>query len=116
MATTSAKSIRIRNIDVGIDVNGFNATVDEIASSAPGKSSRLPWKKRSSTEQASQSTGTTEVTTSLAKQQDHLIATVTFRSADVKSKALKASRSKWIIDDVFNGVTTLYSPSDAQIE
>lgn len=118
MATTSTKYVRIRNIDTGTTADEFYSVVTGIAALRREKSSFLqPWRKRGSAEQAPQCSSTEEIfATSLAKQNDQLVATVTFRTADSKSKAPKSSPHKWIIDDVFNGVTILHSPLEAEIE
>ena len=74
---------------------------------AKEKKSKLLWKAAAS---SLSQLASTALKTSLATQSDNKIATVTFETEDIKAKALKGSPAKWLLDDAFNGIPTIYSP------
>ena len=59
---------------------------------------------------------------SLAVQHESMTATVSFRSAEVKARALKHAADQdivgtdWEIDDKFDGLTVLYTPDSIDLE
>jgi hypothetical protein len=107
MATKSVKTVRIRNISQDISTTRFTERCAQLIT-AKEKKSKLPWKAASAS--SSQSAVPTTLKTSLAAQNDNKIATVTFETEDIKAKALNGSPVDWLLDDAFNGITTIYSP------
>ncbi|KAI9648606.1 hypothetical protein NHQ30_003243 [Ciborinia camelliae] len=55
-------------------------------------------------------------TISLAVEQENQVETITLPSPRHKSKALKTDDTEWIFDDTFNGITTLHSPDDPDLD
>jgi hypothetical protein len=106
MATKSAKTIRIRNILQDITDASFKERCAQLIT-VKEKKSKLLWKAAAS---ASSQSAPTTLKISLATQSDNKIATVTFETEDIKAKALKGSPTDWLLDDAFNGITTIYSP------
>jgi hypothetical protein len=115
MATTSSKTIRIRNIAADIAEDQFNSNCLRLNNPDSEKKSKAFWKRHKA---ASSQSLTAALKTSRARQNDNDIATVTLETSAAKAKALKISPTPdhWILDDVFNGVTMLASPVDAEIE
>jgi len=61
-----------------------------------------------------------QLSISLARQSNELTGTVTFPSPEVKREAIKARHrlppNTWLSDDVFDGLTILYSPDEVEVE
>jgi hypothetical protein len=106
MATKSMNTIRIRNISQDITDASFTERCAQLVT-VKEKKSKLLWKAATS---SSAQSALTTLKTSLATQCDNKIATVTFETEDIKAKALKCSPVDWLLDDAFNGITTIYSP------
>jgi hypothetical protein len=112
MERTSAKTVRIREIARDTSLEDFIPIIIQLAKPEKGMFRR----KKQPAEQSPR--------TSFARQGDNIIATATFETADLKTNALENalknartfSPDKLILDDIFNGVTILHSPEDADIE
>ncbi|KAI4131528.1 MAG: hypothetical protein LQ338_001162 [Usnochroma carphineum] len=107
--TTSQRTIRVRRLVPGI-------TVDQLQDAA--KFSAKP-KRRSIFSSAKKNQSSADIPVCfLAEQNEHLVSTVTFGSAQEKSKAtehLEKTR-KWSIDSDFLGVTVLRCPEDVDLD
>jgi hypothetical protein len=105
MATISSRSIRIRGVAVDITKNNFH---EFFSTTSNEKRSLFSWRSSASLQSSKPA-----INHSLAKQNEDKIATVTFASGDAKARALEeVYPDDWVVDDVFNGVTVLYSPSN----
>jgi hypothetical protein len=54
--------------------------------------------------------------TSFAQQFDGYVGTITLPSEKHKVEALETHATEWRFDDIFNGVTVLFSPPEPDIE
>lgn len=53
---------------------------------------------------------------SLAIEREDQVGTITLPSPKHKEEALKCHNTEWEFDDNFNGITTLYSSDDPEVE
>ena len=107
MATTSVRTIRIRGISKDMPNDSFIERCKKWDTLTESKSI-IPW-TISSTPRLIE----TLPRKSLATQNDYMVATATFKTEDAKDRVLLQGDSDgWVLDDIFDGVTTLYSPSD----
>lgn len=108
MSPTSDKTIRIRSIPKHNGDEAF-ANFRERLTSAPTKQlSIFPRPSRASTDFS--------ILTSLARQQDEYVGTISFLSKQLKEKALRDRGSGLTLDDKFDGITVLHSPEDPELE
>lgn len=54
--------------------------------------------------------------TSLCPQFEEQIGTITFPTVKAKQQALRSHRTNWRFDDVFDGITVLYSSTKPDLE
>lgn len=123
MATTSMRSIRIRGINKASSISDFNSICAQWCTASehaePGLIRSLSTLAVPFTRPApGTSSSAVNFASSLALQDGHNTATVTFENESVKAEAHRASLSTlddgWKVDDVFDGVTILYSPEPAE--
>ena len=60
--------------------------------------------------------GSDNPSVSLSPQFDGYVGTITLPSKEHKESAMKNNDTEWRLDDVFNGVTVLYSPEEPDLE
>ena len=109
MSRTSDKTIRIRSIPQHNAAEAF-ANYTERLKLVPTK--KFPFLR------SSHAPADVSILTSLARQRDENVGTISFPSRQLKEKAL-ASRdcpSGWILDDKFDGITMLYSSEEPELE
>jgi hypothetical protein len=108
MATTSTGTIRIRGVAAETTLSSFQEYFSTIRSTASEKKSIFNWESS-----AAPSSPRTKLDHSLADQNDYKTATVTFADKDGKDRAVREEYPEdWVIDDIFDGVTVLYSPEN----
>jgi hypothetical protein len=101
MATVTAKTVRVTGMPLDTDPNEFLSLATMLDGgvsrtlAASGPTSRLPG-------------------ISFATQSGTKTGTITFQSEYGKTKALK--NTTWRFDDVFDGVTVLFSPDEPELE
>jgi hypothetical protein len=120
MATTSIRSIRIRGIDKAVSLSDFNSICAQWCEVSEDAEKGLlhslsPWIVPST--RLAPGSSAINFQSSLALQDDYNTATVTFESVNVKAAARRALLNTlpngWKVDDVFDGLTILYSPEPA---
>ena len=109
MATVSARSIRIRHIDEAFNMESLTALYArqggvEAEHSIPTYFSRwLPYTSRPAL---------SCLGVSLSVQNGYKVATASFKDENAKRSAAKyAYPAGWIVDDKFDGITILHSPT-----
>ena len=116
MATTSARTIRIRGIPEDVTTVAFHETCDQWSqwSAASAKWSNVSWAAFRNPPAGR------PVRTSLAIQDGHKTGTLTFNTEDAKARILaEECPEKWTVDDKFDGLTVLSAPEkpdDTDIE
>ena len=110
--TASSRTLRIRGIARETPVDQLQAAIESAGSTA-GRRSRLnPF--------ASSAASTpNQPTLSLANQNTFMTSTVSFTTADAKTKAIKKlaeDHASWEVDDQFAGLTILRAPDDTRID
>ena len=104
MATTSARTIRIRGIPEDLTTAEFHETCARWSASA-AKRSNESWTTLRNTPPSA------PVQTSLAMQDGHKTGTLTFKTEDMKAKMLgEVCPEEWILDDKFDELTVLFAP------
>jgi hypothetical protein len=104
MATTSARTIRIRGIPEDLTTAAFHETCARWSASSTKRSNKS-WTALRNTPPSA------PVRTSLAIQDGHKTGTLTFKTEDVKAKILgEECPEEWILDDKFDGLTVLFAP------
>ena len=109
MATTSARSIRVLDLNENFTTESFkdlctqkSRTIEE-----GSKTSFLPGWFSSTSTPASTCLGV-----SLAAQNGYKVATASFNDQSAKIRVFKSLKSAgWAVDDVFNDITVLHSPT-----
>lgn len=108
MSPTSDKTIRIRSIP---QHNG-----DEAFANFRKRLTSAPAKQPSIFRRSCRASADLPILTSLARQKDEYVGTISFSSKQLKEKALGDRASGWILDDKFDGITVLYSPEDPELD
>jgi hypothetical protein len=104
MDRTSTRTIRIRGIDEGFTDESFNEVCSRWDNDLENHRSVLSWVFPIKSGSHSVCLGG-----SLASQDGHKIATVTFKDGSAKTRALRTGFAEgWTIDDKFDGVTVLH--------
>ena len=110
--TKSNRTLRIQGITPETSVEQLQAAIESIGNAA---SRRSHLKTSSSYNQSTLN----RPTWSLARQNNYLTSTISFASADMKTKAIKKladDHASWELDDQFASLTTLYAPENIDME
>ena len=105
MAKVSAKTVRVLEIPQEAEKGAFLSIARRLSAKDVGGG----WLSKVQL-------GDEKPVTSFARQFDGHVGTITLPSEKHKAEALETHGTEWRFDDIFNGVTVLYSPPEPDIE
>lgn len=105
MAKVSSRTVRVLEIPQDVERDEFLAIARRLSSKEVGGG----WLSKVRR-------GNEKPVISFAPQFDGCAGTITLPSENHKAEALANHSTEWRFDDVFNGITVLYSPAEPDIE
>ena len=108
MFSHATKTVRVAGIPLGVEHTEFNDTVARL-------SARTRKKALFSSSSASLNSQS-KLLTSLSPQFEDQVGTITLPSTKHKRQALKNHGTDWDFDDIFDGITVLYSALKPNLE
>jgi hypothetical protein len=105
MAKVSSRTVRVLEIPQEANKNDFLSVARRLSSKDVGGG----WFSKVQP-------GDEKPVTSFAQQFDGHVGTITLPSQMHKAEALENHATEWRFDDIFNGVTVLFSPPEPDIE
>jgi hypothetical protein len=105
MAKVSSRTVRVLEIPEEVEKSEFLAVARRLSSKDVGGG----WLSKVQP-------GDEKPVTSFAQQFDGHVGTITLPSQMHKAEALENHATEWRFDDIFNGVTVLFSPPEPDIE
>jgi hypothetical protein len=105
MAKVSSRTVRVLEIPQEVEKSDFLAVAKRLSSKDVGGG----WLSKVQP-------GDEKPVTSFAQQFEGHVGTITLPSEKHKVEALENHGTEWRFDDIFNGVTVLFSPPEPDIE
>ncbi|KAF7888617.1 uncharacterized protein EAF02_003158 [Botrytis sinoallii] len=102
MFRTTSKTVRVKGIPLNLNQEDFLEKAEYFS-----RDLRRPWPQ-------SVKLGSSKI--SLAIEREDQVGTITLPSPKHKEEALKYHNTEWEFDDNFNGITTLYSSDDPEVD